>query len=308
MIAYFILVHRFPEQFKRMFKAIYDPNNIYVIHVDRKSGSAFEDDIVEFLSAYSNAESLIAEQAIWGGYSLVDAELRGMERLLKMSTEWCHFINLSGQDFPLKSQSYIADYLARHKGHEFIMVLNQQEVRPDTMQRVQEYVIELDGCIYRTSIQRSFLLGVTPYIGNQWMIVSRTFCEFVCNSPEIDRYKAFYRNTFIPDEGFFQTVMMNTPTHGHIISDDLRSIDWVPDGDIKLRPRTFTTDDVENLIASSNLFARKFDSGVDDVVLDILEKHIKVSVSDLFGDKPEISTVSPSNVLMADKISPLQMS
>lgn len=30
-IAYFILVHRFPEQFKRLFKAIYHPENYYLI-------------------------------------------------------------------------------------------------------------------------------------------------------------------------------------------------------------------------------------------------------------------------------------
>ncbi|PYE25984.1 hypothetical protein DFI02_103120 [Rhizobium sp. PP-F2F-G20b] len=30
--------------------------------------------------------------------------------------------------------------------------------------------------------------------------------------------------------------MMNTPVHGEIVNDDLRTIDWVADGDIKLRP------------------------------------------------------------------------
>jgi len=276
MIAYFILVHRFPDQFKRMFKAIYDPENIYVVHVDLKSGSALEEDIEEFLSAYPNAETLPARRAAWGGYSLVDAELRGMAHLLKMSPKWSYFVNLSGQDFPLKSQAYIADYLARHTGSEFIKTLDQQKNRPESMMRVQEYVIELRDSIHRTSVQRSFLSGVTPYIGNQWMIVSRTFCEFVCHDPDVDRFKAFYRNTFIADEGFFQTVMMNTATHGRIVSDDLRAIDWVPDGDIKLRPRTFTVDDADDLMASANLFARKFDSNVDGVILDILEKHIGV--------------------------------
>ena len=36
-IAYFILVHRFPEQFKRLFKAIYHPENHYLIHIDLKA-------------------------------------------------------------------------------------------------------------------------------------------------------------------------------------------------------------------------------------------------------------------------------
>ncbi|MDH7797554.1 MULTISPECIES: beta-1,6-N-acetylglucosaminyltransferase [unclassified Beijerinckia] len=288
MIAYFILVHRFPDQFKRMFKAIYDPENIYVIHVDRKSGTTLEDDIDAFLTAYPNAEILPSERAAWGGYSLVDAELRGMAHLLKMSSKWSHFINLSGQDFPIKSQAYIADYLARHKGSEFIKILDQQKVRPETMMRVQEYVIELPDRIHRTSVQRSFLSGVTPYIGNQWMIVSRSFCEFVCHDPDVDRYKAFYRNTFIADEGFFQTVMMNTTAHGPIISDDLRSIDWIPDGDIKLRPRTFTIEDAKHLIASHNLFARKFDSDVDDAILGLLERHIRVpSDEELEGELTE---------------------
>ena len=34
-IAYFILVHRFPEQFKRLFKALYHPENHYLIHLDK---------------------------------------------------------------------------------------------------------------------------------------------------------------------------------------------------------------------------------------------------------------------------------
>lgn len=93
----------------------------------------------------------------------------------------------------------------------------------------------------------------------------------------VDRYKSFYRNTFIADEGFFQTVMMNTAAHGEIVNDDMRMIDWIPDGDIKLRPRTFTTADAKTLTESSALFARKFDAGEDAQILDILEAHLSTS-------------------------------
>ncbi len=34
--AYLILVHRFPQQFMRLFRAIYHPNNYYLIHVDKR--------------------------------------------------------------------------------------------------------------------------------------------------------------------------------------------------------------------------------------------------------------------------------
>ncbi len=274
-IAYFLLVHRYPEQFKRLFKAIHDPANAYLIHVDQNSGPALQADIAAFLADYPNAAMLESRRALWGGYSLVDAELRGMERLLEMGEDWEFFVNLSGQDFPLVSQARIRGFLGENRGREFIRVLDQAQMRPDTMGRVLKHVVELKDRIVDSLATRLFLDGATPYIGNQWKIVSRRFCRFVCHDPSVDRYKAFYRNTFIADEGFFQTVMMNTAEHGEIVNDDLRMIDWVPEGDIKLRPRTFRTEDADALTQSPALFARKFDADEDAGILDILEAHLR---------------------------------
>jgi hypothetical protein len=292
VIAYLVLVHRFPEQFKRLFKTIHDPANFYLIHVDKNSGPELEADIRGFLAAYPNSEVLESKAALWGGYSLVDAELRGMARLLEMGQDWEVFINLSGQDFPLKTQKYIKTFLAQRRGKEFIKASDQQQVRPDTMPRVQKYVFELRDRMVRTVLSRKFLEGATPYIGNQWMMVSRRFCQFVCHDARADRYKAFYRNTFIADEGFFQTVMMNTAEHGDVIQDDMRMIDWIPDGDIKLRPRTYTTEDAAALIASPDLFARKFDVEVDAGIFDILESHL--AAQDIAN--PETGAVAPRAV------------
>jgi Core-2/I-Branching enzyme len=274
MIAYLILVHRYPEQFKRMFRAIYHPLNHYLIHVDKTSEKGISQNIQCFLKDYSNADILKPEKALWGGYSLVNIELRGMTQLLKLSKDWTHFINLSGQDFPLKTQDFIRQFLTDNSGKEYIRALDQAQVRPDTMHRVLDLCFEFGSRIFRPKISRKFLKGVTPHIGTQWMIVSRKFCEFVSSSKELVRYKKFYKNSFIADEGFFQTVMMNNDCHGDVVQDDLRFIDWIPDGDIKLRPRTFTSADTRQLIVSSNLFARKFDSTEDDVVLDQIEQHL----------------------------------
>ncbi|WP_205926658.1 beta-1,6-N-acetylglucosaminyltransferase [Rhizobium sp. P28RR-XV] len=172
MIGYLVLVHRYPDQFKRLFRAIYNDQNHYVVHVDKNSGADLETEIRDFLLPYANVEMIRSEKAIWGGYSLVDAELRGMERLLEMG-EWGHFINLSGQDLPLKPQKQIMAYLNANLDREFIKVLDQDQDRPDTMHRVSEYVIELEQSIQRTAHSRPFLTDPTPYIGNQWMIVTR---------------------------------------------------------------------------------------------------------------------------------------
>jgi len=274
MIAYLILVHRYPDQFKRLFRAIYHPANCYLVHVDKRSGIGLQTEIQDFLSSFTNASLLKSQSTRWGGYSLVDAELRGIKELLKIGSEWEFFINLSAQDFPLKSQTHIQDFLSRNIGKNFIRVANQSKFRPDTLSRIQYYFTEFGNRVLRIPIKRPYLRGVTPYIGNQWMILGRKFCEFVCYSPEVERFKRFYRNTFIPDEGFFQTVIMNTSYEGIIVNDDKRTIVWVPVGTIKLRPRDFTSKDAEFLLASQGLFARKFDETVDAGIFSTLELNL----------------------------------
>lgn len=274
MIAYLILVHRYPEQFKRLFKAIYHPDNYYLIHVDKRSGTVLQKTVQDFLLDFPNASMMSSKNALWGGYSLIDAELRGIQQLLKMGLDWEFFINLSGQDFPLKSQVHIKKFLQKNRGKDFMKVVNQAEFRFDTLYRIENFCFEFGNKILRTFFKRSYLRDVTPYIGNQWVILSRKFCEFVSYDAEVKRFKKFYRNTFIPDEGFFQTVIMNTSYKAKIVNDDKRIIDWVPLGTIKLRPRDFTSKDAKFLLASQGLFARKFDESVDGNILTILESNL----------------------------------
>ncbi len=282
MIAYFLLVHRYPAQFKRLFKAIYAPGNHYVVHVDKSSGSALTTEITEFLKPYQGVSLLEPQNALWGGYSLVDAELRGMARLLEMSNNWTHYINLSGQDFPLKSQDYIRQFFAANPGKQFIRALDQRKERPDTLNRVSHHFIEENGKMNATGVPRPFLTGDTPFIGTQWKAVTRSFCEFVCHDPRADRFKIFYRNSFIADEAFFQTVIMNCGDQGLVMNDDLRMIDWIPDGDIKLRPRNYGEDDLKRLQNSPDLFARKFDAEGDPRILTLLEKHLKSPAANIY--------------------------
>ncbi len=295
MIAYFLLVHRFPAQFKRLFTAIYAPGNQYVVHIDKSSGPGLAAELTSFLEPYQSVSILEPQDALWGGYSLVDAELRGMARLLEMDSRWTHYINLSGQDFPLKSQNYIRQFFDDNPGMQFIRTLDQRKERPETLNRLSHIFVEENGKMRATGIARPFLTGDTPFIGTQWKAVTRSFCEHVCHSPEVDRFKDFYRNSFIADEAFFQTVMMNSGDQGSVVNDDLRMIDWVPDGIIKLRPRNYDMADIELLKNSSNLFARKFDAETDTRILSLLESHLLTRAANDYDSaaKPQHQAFEP---------------
>lgn len=277
-IAYFILVHRFPTQFKRLFAAIYHPGNYYLIHMDKKSTLQDSNDVRQFLSAYPNAYIMESTNVVWGGYSMVQAELNGMNYLLSIQADWDFFINLSGQDFPLRSQKYIQQFLSKNKNRNFLISRDQRSQRPETMNRIENHFTETDTSISAVSYKRDFMPGVTPYIGGQWMILNRSCCEFICNNHEVKKFEDYYLNTLIADESFFQTVLMNTSFSGTIISDDKRAIIWIPEGDIKLRPKTFTQDDLNFLLNSDCLFARKFDDKVDAKIIGILESRLLRSI------------------------------
>jgi Core-2/I-Branching enzyme len=286
MIAYFLLVHRYPDQFKSLFKAIYAPGNQYVVHIDKSSGPALADDLSEFLRPYQGVAIIEPQDALWGGYSLVHAELRGMTKLLAMDDRWTHYINLSGQDFPLKSQDYMRQFFMAHPGKQFIRAVDQRLVRPDTINRISHYFLEQQGNMVATGVARAYLPGHTPFIGTQWKAVTRSFCQHVCHDPRVDKFKDFYANSFIADEGFFQTVMQNSGHHGQIMNDDLRMIDWVPDGPIKLRPRNFGRGDLSRLQDSRDLFARKFDAVEDPDILPLLERHLRSAAASRYHPAP----------------------
>ncbi|MDD2870867.1 MAG: beta-1,6-N-acetylglucosaminyltransferase [Candidatus Gracilibacteria bacterium] len=267
-IAYLILVHRLPKQFKRMFKSLYVPNNYYLIHIDKKADQKIHSEIKEFIKDFQNTYILESESIVWGGYSMVQVELNGIKKLLEISAKWDFFINLSGQDFPMKSQKEITNYLSKNINNSYLKIAEQLLERPETMNRIENYFIDNgDNVSQIISKKRDYMENVIPYIGGQWMILTRKCCEFIINNIETKKFEKFYTNTLIADESFFQTLLMNSSFSGKIINDDKRSIIWVAEGDIKLRPKTFNNTDIDFLSINGNLFARKFDDNIDSDII-----------------------------------------
>jgi hypothetical protein len=87
-----------------------------------------------------------------------------------------------------------------------------------------------------------------------------------------------FRRASSPDESFFQTVLVNSPLRDRLVNDDLRYVDWSEGG---ASPRVLTSYDLDRMLASHALFARKFDPAVDAEVLDVLDIQIQA------GDNPE---------------------
>ncbi|WP_374200539.1 beta-1,6-N-acetylglucosaminyltransferase [Chryseobacterium sp. GVT01B] len=199
---------------------------------------------------------------------MIQTELNAMEFLLNASREWDYFINLSGEDYPLKSQPIIRNFLTVNNGRNYLFYYDQKFYRPDTLKRIQNHFTELAYMISSFIYKREFMKGVVPYIGGKWFMFTRETCAFLTSNKKVMDFEDYYLHTFLPAESFFQTVLMNTSFNDIIVNDDKRAI----------FEKAFFNKDlyVEDLIASlksgNQLFIRKINSKTNKSILEYIRE------------------------------------
>ena len=107
-IAFGLTVHKGACLLERLLRAIYMPNNVYCIHIDKKASAVFRTAIMAITRCLSNV--IIAANSVdvvWGHITLVEAQFSCMEELLKSPVKWKYYISLVGQDFPLYDNKQI---------------------------------------------------------------------------------------------------------------------------------------------------------------------------------------------------------
>ena len=103
-IAFSILLFKDVEMVERLLRAVYRPQNYYCIHVDSKSNKEVHDAMKAIVNCFDNV--FLAHRSVdvqWAWYSVLEPDIVCMEDLMKRSSKWKYFINLTGQEFPLKT-------------------------------------------------------------------------------------------------------------------------------------------------------------------------------------------------------------
>ena len=116
-IAYSIMVFKDVEMVERLLRSVYRPQNYYCIHVDAKlnKDSTFYRAVAAITSCFGNV--FLTKESVdvkWGEASVLTPELFCMFDLWKFS--WKYFINLTGQEFPLKTNRELVEILMAMKG------------------------------------------------------------------------------------------------------------------------------------------------------------------------------------------------
>lgn len=95
------------------------------------------------------------------------------------------------------------------------------------------------------------------YVGSGWFSITRGAAKEVVDF--INKGYKYIKDTYMPDEMIFQTVLLNSNKDFCIVNNCLRYIDWKSASGSVGSPKTLTIDDYDKIVSSKAFFARKVD-------------------------------------------------
>jgi len=269
-IAILILVHKNLIQLNTLIKKLDDSFSIYV-HIDRKSNMKPED-IVQ-----SPRHRITSKYPVyWGSYNQILATYDLMKAAYLDNNDY--FLLISGQDFPIKSNSDIIDFIENNKHHDFIEYekLPRKDWHDGGLERVLFFWENRDerglfnfilkhlrkyqrsNSIFQRKMDCTFLGGAN------WFNLSKSTMHAVVNYIENNKYLKRFNCTRCADEIWLQTLLISKLRMTSLINDSLRYVDWQSGPEY---PRILRSSDINLINNSSALFARKFDWDVDPDII-----------------------------------------
>jgi hypothetical protein len=298
-VVYFILSHCNVGQVLRLIAAIrrQSPRSLVLIHHDAIAepfdrAAIAGDDRVRVLERSIHGE--------WAHFSLVDIVLYGLADLEERAVSYDWLVLLSGQDFPVRPLADFERALAA-SGDGLLaydpapgQLLDRYRFRWMRFPRALEH-----GIVHRAIGMLTRLNGRQPYVrflsgrvgcriavrprtlpfppqtelrkGTQWWAISRRAVayvrDFIAAHP---RFVHHYRNhTLMPDESFFQTILSSAHDL-HFVNDDARYTQWATGSPAS--PEILRSRDYDAIVASGAYFARKFDSRIDEAIVERFDR------------------------------------
>ena len=282
--AYLICAHGSFNLLRILISQLDYPDNDIFIHFDKKCGEInyFQ---FEAITRYSKVCCLHDRISVkWGDVSQTKADLM-LIIAAKSYSKYDYYHLISGVDLPIKSNEYIKHFLEKHNGKEFVgfkpwdatldYKLGLYHLMPKNVQDKYSLLNFLNKCLLK--IQK--ILNIRHYKDthkfckgcNWWSITDRLASLLIENKDKILRK---YRYTSCSDEIFVQTIISE---HPEIISNVydihneykscLRCIDWD-----RGNPYIWQAEDINMLMTSDALFARKFSESKITVVNEIITR------------------------------------
>lgn len=280
MHAYMIIAHNQFLLLERLIKSLDDKRNDIYIHIDKKVKD-FDFDRIKNAMRYSSIYFTDVRYSIkWASFDMVKAEYVLLEKVFENDKKYDYVHLISGFDLPIKSNDYIHSFFEKNNGKEFVH-FTRKELNSHEIDRVKAYHFAMGRRNYFnrfiTYFESKFanllkinrIKNLEVQKGSQWFSITSEFAEYILSQKDFI-YKQFH-HTFIPDEFFVQTLLINSKYKNNLYMNDfddnheacMRLIDWK-----RGSPYIWHIGDFEEIKNSPCIFARKFDFNIDNEIIE----------------------------------------
>ncbi|XP_069880693.1 N-acetyllactosaminide beta-1,6-N-acetylglucosaminyl-transferase isoform X5 [Dipodomys merriami] len=289
-LAYIMVIHHNFDTFARLFRSIYMPQNVYCIHVDEKATVEFKEAVGQLVSCFPNAFlASKMEPVVYGGISRLQADLNCLKDLVATEVPWKYLLNTCGQDFPLKTNREIVQYLKGLKGKNLTPgVLPPAHAVGRTKFVHREHLgKELSYVIRTATLKPPPPHNLTIYFGSAYVALSREFANFVLHDSRAVDLLQWSKDTFSPDEHFWVTLNRIPGVPGSMPNaswtGNLRAVKWMDmeskhggcHGHYVHGICIYGNGDLKWLINSQSLFANKFELNTYPLTVECLELRLR---------------------------------
>jgi hypothetical protein len=213
-LAFTILMHENVEQLERFIRSIYQPQNVYCIHVDEKAERLTHQAVESIAKCFDNVFiSTQLEDVVYAGYSRLKADVNCLTDLLKLDSlvnkhknllnkkivEWKYAYNLVGSEFLLRTNDELVELLKVYNGSNEIGVVKSFNLD----YRVKRKWVE-DRVSYK--MVRTSQLNSKPPHGYRLTkslanyLITKKFAEYAVFDPWAIDLLEWSKDTYSPDE------------------------------------------------------------------------------------------------------------
>ncbi len=224
------------------------------------------------------------QRVYWGSYNQIKATLSLFKAAYK--ERYDRYVLISGQDLPIKKNAEISAFFEKHPRTEYLE-FNALPVSwwgaEKGIERLKYFYLKSDSqFLQKVSArlvhwQKKFKfvnreITFKPFAGANWMNLTHEAVSYILNyTAKHPDYLKRFRFTHCADEIYFQSILLNSEFSSNCENNTLRYFNWRKGPEF---PRTLRLDDLEDILASDALFARKFDKTVDAQIMEELYKRL----------------------------------
>jgi Core-2/I-Branching enzyme/Glycosyl transferase family 2 len=285
-MAYLIVAHHQPAHLARLIRAMDLKNNHFFIHIDKNAA------LEPFAAAVPRQANIVfltdRVPVSWGTLSIVLAVLKLLHAAVASNRAFKYYTLLSGSDYPIKDRREI-DARLQDSDRQFIRI--DRKLAGEPRNAHFRFIERLPPGTYFGDL--------IPYHGSMYWSLTADCVRFILaflneNPGFIDLHQC----VFAPDEIFFHSIVKASPFAEAIVHDFERGpcadhvhhanhyIDWA--GKRQRDNLTLDERDLQDLLASDALFARKFHQERSRRLLDLIDDHVH-AIGQVQGELPRLS-------------------